>query len=239
MISEDKMKCEKMKLHTTYICIIAMVFVMSVVILRFCNDSIFKNCISVSSTVTSIILSVIAIILSVTGERTTNEIRNKVGDSVEQLEECTNKSSALAEELTETMQQLNELYKNMNEKIVDQFPNIKDILDLYSQQDGDNGEFEKEHIEKNIKSITSFVNHLPMRTKQCIRKALVFMKPETRGVSKSFMTNDITLHLLNEGADLQLATLVTGMVIGYLSSGICNYDNLDEIIEKIVIEENK
>ena len=236
MISEDKIRCEKMKLHTMYICSIAIACAVLVIILRFCADSIFKNCISVSSTITSIILSVIAIILSVTGERTTNEIRNKVGDSVEQLEKCTNKSSTLAEELTESMQQLNELYKNMNEKIVDQFPNFKDVIDSFSKQSEDNVVFEHEYIEEKSKSITDFLNTLPIQTRLYIKKALLFIKSEASDINKLFMPGDITSHLLNEGADLQLATMVTGITIGYLSSGVCNYGGLDKIIEKIMIE---
>ena len=236
MISADKMKCEKMKLHMIYICVIAIACAVLTIILSFCDNTMFKNCISVSSTVTSIILSVIAIILSVTGERTTNEIRNKVSDSVQQLEKCTNDSSALAEELTGALQQLNELYKNINEKIVDQFPNFNEILESNSKLGEDNGESDKAHIQKNIISITNFINHLPVRTKWCAKKALMFIMPEKKGVGKLFTTNDILRHLLNEGADSQLAALVTGMVIGYVSSGICNYDSLDEIVEKIVIE---
>lgn len=129
-ILETKVKHEKLKIHFMYIISISVACICLVIIISFCEDSTFKNCISVSSTVTSIILSVIAIILSVTGERSTNEIRNKVTDSVEQLETCTEKSSNLAEELTNTMQQLNTLYENMNKRIIDQFPTISDIIKI-------------------------------------------------------------------------------------------------------------
>ena len=130
MTTEEKLRIEKsvLKLHLKYISSISFACICLVVVFSFCEDSTFKNCISVSSTVTSIILSVIAIILSVTGERTTNEIRNKVSDSVNQLENCTNESSKLSEELSATLQQLNVLYNNMNDKIGTQIPQIQSTL---------------------------------------------------------------------------------------------------------------
>ena len=168
-IAEDKIKCEKLKLHIRYIIFMCAACVTLVVILSFCEDTMFKNCVSVASTVTSIILSVIAIILSVTGERTTNEIRNKVSDSVGQLEACTTKSSGLAEELTATLQQLNQLYSNINEKILNPMHLSEEGLKSHITQNEDFSVFEKDYIEK-AESISGFLNVLPIQTRQGVKK---------------------------------------------------------------------
>jgi len=44
-------------------------------------------------------------------------------------------------------------------------------------------------------------------------------------------------HLLSNGVNANLATLVVGLTLGYLSSGALNYDGLEIILEKINSEE--
>lgn len=197
----------------------------------------FKNCVSVASTVTSIILSVIAIILSVTGERTTNEIRNKVSDSVGQLEACTTKSSGLAEELTATLQQLNQLYSNINEKILNPMHLSEEGLKSHITQNEDFSVFEKDYIEKKAESISGFLNVLPIQTRQGVKNALKFMQIEMQEKHNSIKPEDIMNHLLSNGVNANLATLVVGLTLGYLSSGALNYDGLEIILEKINSEE--
>ncbi len=182
--TKEKLKCDKLllKLHLKYILGIAFACVCLIVILSFCEDSTFKNCISVSSTVTSIILSVIAIILSVTGERTTNEIRNKVSDSVNQLEDCTGKSSKLASELSTTLQQLNALYENVNDNIV-KIPKIESALnELILKNDGNIGNAESNDInEDNVaKHIVRFVSNVFPEEKKYLKMAYsCLLNPES------------------------------------------------------------
>lgn len=176
-----------LKLHLKYILGISFACICLVIVLSFCEDSTFKNCISVSSTVTSIILSVIAIILSVTGERTTNEIRNKVSDSVEQLEDCTNKSSELSDSLSATLQQLEALYENVNANI-GRIPKIESTLNEYISKDKcGNGD-------DVVSNISNFINIFDSYTRQCIKDTYIYIK--SKGQNNSFYMNDIMKYLI-------------------------------------------
>ena len=169
MITKEVLEKEKLSLHLKYIVGISFACICLVIILHCCQSTMFQNCISVSSTVTSIILSVVAIILSVTGERTTNEIRNKVADSVEQLEDCTEKSSQLTEELTKTIQQMNTLYSNVNDKICD-IPEIKNALNNFVLQNKGYG-IDKEDV---VEHIVAFMNVVNPKTKSFLKQAYIF-----------------------------------------------------------------
>ena len=223
----EKCKNLLLKLHLKYIVGISFACVCLVIVLSFCEDSVFKNCISVSSTVTSIILSVIAIILSVTGERTTNEIRNKVSDSVEKLEDCTDKSSKLSIELSKTLQQLNSLYGNINDKIVEQIPEIKESLNSLLTQNTENNDYGT----KVINSIVNFLSHISPDTKLCVKKAFIYLQESVE--SKAISPGDIAQWLIDEGADATTGTIAVGLFIGYLSTGTLDSDAINEIIARL------
>lgn len=220
--TKEKLKREKalLKLHLIYILGIAFACVCLVVILSFCEDSMFKNCISVSSTVTSIILSVIAIILSVTGERTTNEIRNKVSDSVNRLEDCTNKSSKLTNDLSTSLQQLNTLYEHIG-----RIPKIESTLNEFVLKDKEIGE------DNVLTNITDFINIFDSQTKQCIKDIYIYIRD--KGKNNSFYMNDITKHLMSKSVSESIARFATGLVLGTLCTGIKAEHDVDKIIEQI------
>lgn len=213
-----------LKLHSKYILGISFACICLVIVLSFCEDSTFKNCISVSSTVTSIILSVIAIILSVTGERTTNEIRNKVSDSVEQLEDCTNKSSELSDSLSATLQQLEALYENVNANI-GRIPKIESTLNEYISKDKcGNGD-------DVVSNISNFINIFDSYTRQCIKDTYIYIK--SKGQNNSFYMNDIMKYLIAKNVSESIANLATGLVLGTLCTGIKIEQDVDKIIEQI------
>ncbi len=231
--TNEKLKCDKLllKLHLKYILGISLACICLVVIFSFCEDSVFKSCISVSSTVTSIILSVIAIILSVTGERTTNEIRDKVSDSVNQLEDCTNKSSELTSELSTTLQQLNTLYANMNEKIGTQIPQIQSTLnDLVLKNSNVNNEEINE--DNPIDHIVSFLNAINPITKEYLKKAYMYLEDE--GKKHPIEMGSIAEHLIEKGASEITSALVVGLMIGILCTGALSHDhNMHELIDRL------
>lgn len=78
------------KLHHRYITAISIGIVIWIVATGKANNQEFMNWISFASTVVSIILSVIAIILSITGERKTDYIRNEMQETAKQLNNLTN-----------------------------------------------------------------------------------------------------------------------------------------------------
>lgn len=78
---EIKLKCAKTKLHSRYIAFIAIGIVIWLLATGEANSSEFAEWISFSSTIASIILSVIAIIMSITGENKTEAMRNQMEET--------------------------------------------------------------------------------------------------------------------------------------------------------------
>lgn len=226
--TKEKLESEKLllKLHLKYIIFISLFCICLVIILSFCEDSVFKSCVSVTSTVTSIILSVIAIILSVTGERTTNEIRNKVADSVSQLEDCANKSSNLSSELSATLQQMNALYDNMNDKIGIRIPQIQATLNdlVLNNSNNHNVDTNKTEIKNRI---MKFFNSLDSETRASIKKAYIFLNENAK--NKGIGMNTVIQHLLNEGIDSNTVSLTMGILLGLTCTGI--------LLQKITVPE--
>ena len=89
-------------------------------VIKTSDNTVFVNNVSFASTITSIILSVIAIWMSITGERSTNEIKTKVSDSVDRLEKTSSESDKIVTDLSKTLSEQNESYN----KIKDQMESI-------------------------------------------------------------------------------------------------------------------
>ena len=83
---EIKLNCVKTKLHSRYIATIAAGIVIWFLATGEANTAEFSAWISFASTIASIILSVIAIILSITGEGKTDVMREKIEEAVKKLE---------------------------------------------------------------------------------------------------------------------------------------------------------
>ena len=92
-------------------------FMIFALVTKTSDNDIFVNQVSFASTITSIILSVVAIWMSISGERTTNEIRTKVASSVDDLKETTAQSQDLVVELNKTLLTQNKEQEKLNEKI--------------------------------------------------------------------------------------------------------------------------
>lgn len=231
MITKETLEKEKLSLHLKYISGISFACICLVIILHCCQNTMFQNCISVSSTVTSIILSVVAIILSVTGERTTNEIRNKVADSVEQLEDCTEKSSLLTEELIKAVQQMNELYTNVNDN-VSNIPQIKTALDNLLLQN----RYDKEDIKNPVdvlEHIVRFLNDLDKcdkGIKSYVKDAYTLLVNEKN--RNSIPVDEIAKYLVSKGANKTTATVTVGIIMGNLSTGMVG-KRMNELIQKL------
>lgn len=229
MITKEVLEKEKLSLHLKYISVISFACICLVITLHCCQSTMFQNCISVSSTVTSIILSVVAIILSVTGERTTNEIRNKVADSVEQLEDCTEKSSQLTEELTKTLQQMNDLYANVNDKVSD-IPKIKTALDDFLFKDKESNKNYNDI--DSVEHITKFMNNINPKIKVYVKMAYIFWKEESS--KHPIQIGDVIKYLISEGADANTANLVVGLMLGNLCTGTLDTNKkIQDLIDKL------
>ena len=99
----DTIKHEKIKLHMKYIIAIsAIISLESVVLSLYCQDA-FVAQVSFAATITSIVLSVIAIWMSVSSERSTSVIRVKIAESTERLSGTTKEIETFNNNYQETM----------------------------------------------------------------------------------------------------------------------------------------
>lgn len=132
---EKDLKHEKLKLHYKYLIVIAIIILFAGIVLATSNQNEFVSQVSFGSTISSIILSVIAIWMSISGERTTNDIRIKIAESSERLLGTTKELEILNENQKETMEtQLSEL-TNVQEqltKIIHSINNVeKQVSSIY------------------------------------------------------------------------------------------------------------
>lgn len=113
----DIIKHEKRKLHLNYIIAISAIISLGSVVLALYNQDAFVAQVSFAATITSIVLSVIAIWMSISGERTTSDIRVKIAESTERLSGTTKEIETFNSNYKEAMDtQLAEL-KNVQEQL--------------------------------------------------------------------------------------------------------------------------
>lgn len=111
------LKHEKLKLHIKYIIAIAAVLSLGSLVLAAYDQEAFAGQVAFGATITSIVLSVLAIWMSISSERTTNDIRFKIAESTERLSKTTKEIETLNSNYEKTMDnQINEL-KNVQEQL--------------------------------------------------------------------------------------------------------------------------
>lgn len=120
---EIKIKCMKTKLHSRYIASIAAGLVVWSLATGEANNAEFSSWISFASTITSIILSVIAIFMSISGENKTDSMRDKIEEAAKKLE----KTAADIETANQdSVKNITQLRAEMNElkSALDNIPNM-------------------------------------------------------------------------------------------------------------------
>lgn len=117
---EIKLKCMRMKIHSIYIASIATGIVIWVLASGQANDTEFSSLISFASTITSIILSVIAIFMSISGENKTNLMTDKMEEASKKIEKTAKDIEIANQEsidnitgLKTEMDELKEILKNL------------------------------------------------------------------------------------------------------------------------------
>ena len=128
----DIIKHEKLKLHMKYMIAITIIISLgSVVLSSYCQDA-FVAQVSFAATITSIVLSVIAIWMSISGERSTSDIKTRITESTERLSKTTQEVETLNSNYKETMDtQLTEL-KNVQEQLTKIINSVDDVKEQFS-----------------------------------------------------------------------------------------------------------
>lgn len=236
--------------RTTMIVLIASIVLMILALtVKTADNSVFVGQVSFASTVTSIVLSVIAIWMSITGERSTSEIKEKVRDSVDKLTETTNQSTTLTDDLKKTLDNQNTKYDEIMVKMENIIKNIEgmrvtvgsmnDLLgeigtSAYKNNDGvAEDEFDERELVKMTKMVlNSFRGSSADEGKKNLKTALIFVydkksKDEETGVS------DLVDYLEEEyGEDeIHQAYINTGIIYVLGRCGLFNKVNKENIID--------
>lgn len=134
----DIIKHEKIKLHIKYIIAIAIIICLGSIVLSLYSQDAFVAQVSFAATITSIVLSVIAIWMSISGERSTSDIRVKISESTERLSGTTKEIETFNNNYKETMDtQLAEL-KNVQEQltqIISSVNNVEKYVSFINEKD--------------------------------------------------------------------------------------------------------
>ena len=114
---EMRLKCVKTTLHSRYISGIALGIVVLLLATGAANSPEFSNWISFASTVTSIILSVLATIMSITGEAKTDAMRNQMEDTTRKLDKAVENITSANEDINRSIIELQGKIDSMSEKV--------------------------------------------------------------------------------------------------------------------------
>lgn len=149
-------KHEKLKLHLKYIIAFATIFCFGSIVLALYNQEAFVGQVSFGCTITSIVLSVIAIWMSISGERSTNDIRIKISESTERL--------------TRTTQEIGTLNNSYEKTLNTQLTELKDVQEQLSKILYTVDDMQKQISTINSKSFSDFntVDNKIMNTQQRI-----------------------------------------------------------------------
>lgn len=157
----DIVQHEKLRLHIRYIIGISVFLLFGGIVLATSNQNEFVSQISFGSTMTSIILSVIAIWMSISGERTTNDIKSKISYSADRLSETTEKIEILNNNHTKTLdKQLGELkdVKEQLSKIIQSVNHVEEQVSHMYNKNIDSSNTSNENIMNTEQKIALFNN---------------------------------------------------------------------------------
>lgn len=108
---------DRIKLHLRYISGILAMIIVWLITTGTASDANFPSWISFSSTITSIILSVLAIILSITGEGKTEKIKEQLEDTAKKINESQEKVNEINDCIENNLSRLNEEIKKLSDRI--------------------------------------------------------------------------------------------------------------------------
>lgn len=130
---EIKLKCMKTTLHRNYIVSISVGILVWMLATGQANSTEFSSWISFASTITSIILSVIAIFMSISGENKTDAIRNKMEETANKLEKATTVMENANRQNVENIQELKENLLLLKQKVESMPTEMTAVFEQYEK----------------------------------------------------------------------------------------------------------
>ena len=114
-----KRENDRIKLHIRYICFITISIVVWLIATGTANNKEFYNWVSFAGTITSIILSVLAIIMSITGEGKTEHIKDQLEDTANHIRQAQCIVGEINKSIEDNLGELNSEIKRLSDKIDD------------------------------------------------------------------------------------------------------------------------
>ncbi len=114
-----KLENERIKLHMRYISCIAIAIIVWMIATKTASHPKFPEWVSFAGTITSIILSVLAIILSITGEGKTEHIKEQIEMTAKELDKTVVSIAGINEGIESNINQLNASLSDLQSKIDD------------------------------------------------------------------------------------------------------------------------
>lgn len=114
---QNELKYEKNKLHVRYLLIIAGIILCLGIVIAVGNDTGFSAQISMASTISSIILSVVAIFMSIVSENRNSSAQNYMLEASTKLSLSVSQIEDIASALNEKMKNVEKYTSNLSEKM--------------------------------------------------------------------------------------------------------------------------
>lgn len=112
-----KAENDRLKLHLKYICFIAGSIFVWLIATKTADNEDFTAWISFASTITSIILSVLAIIMSISGENKSEVARNQLEETSKKIDLAVESMEGINRQTTENIDSIDNTLRTLNEKI--------------------------------------------------------------------------------------------------------------------------
>lgn len=122
-----EIKYQKTKIHVLYLIIIAVILMVLSLAIALGGDTALNGQLSFASTFTSIILSAVAIFMSISGERKTDSIRDQLVETVFKLENTTNQVQVSNEKMQTDLKESIINANNLNEGIIELKKSISNV----------------------------------------------------------------------------------------------------------------
>lgn len=132
----------KIKLHIKYICFIATTVLIWLITTGTAKDKEFTSWVSFASTIASIILSVLAIIMSITGENKSEAARNQLEDTSKKIDRAVEEMNSINNDTQENITSVKESINLLDQKI--------------ESMDGHLLSYTKENSNKDVRSQNNF-----------------------------------------------------------------------------------
>lgn len=221
----------------SFVLILGIALMIIALVIKTSNEEVFVNQVSFASTITSIILSVIAIWMSITGERSTNEIKTKVSESVDKLLKTSSESDKLVTDLSNMLSGQNESYnriKDQMESILSEIQGVKTTITYMNDSFMGTKESEEESSTNDtFLFCRNMIEKIPSEDIQkMVCESLIKIMDEVK--DGKIITQDEVYDLITASGTNK--DVILGMMVALNHNGFFKGDKYYEKVKKFVYE---